>query len=200
MPANNTALKISPVSHSKGFTLVELIIGLVVFAIAMSLFVSLIVPQAIRSVDPVFQVRAAELGQSLISEIASKPFDENSSRTGGFIRCNEGTACSVINSVSNSNIEEGINNRDQFDDVDDYNGLSASGDAIKNSLNLVIRDQADTLDLYAGFTVNVAVFYDDNLDGINDGASIVGNTKLITVTITTPNNEDIVFSTYRANY
>ncbi|MCF2947364.1 type II secretion system GspH family protein [Paraglaciecola aquimarina] len=181
-----------PATKNNGFTLVELIIGLVVFSIAMTLFVSLIVPQAIRSVEPIFQVRAAELGQALISEISSKPFDENSSRVGGYTRCNEGTACTSINSVTNSNIEEGLGNREQFDDVDDYNNLNESGANIKNSLGA-------TTNLYQGFSARVKVSYDADMDGGNPD-TVVGNIKLITVTITTPNNEDIIFSAYRANY
>lgn len=186
------------VNKGSGFTLIEMVIGIIVFSIALALFASLIIPQAIRSVDPIFQVRAAELGQSLINEIASKSFDENSSRTGGLVRCNEIdpitlvlTPCSVINSITNSNIEEGINNRNQFDDVDDYNNLNESGDDIKNALG-------NTSGLYAGFNVLVSVAYDANMDGIPDVA--IGNTKLITVIVTTPNSEDIIFSTFRSNY
>ena len=52
--------------------------------------------------------------------------------------------------------------------------------------------------LYQGFRATVSVFYDADLNGINDNA--VGLAKLITVSVTTPNNEDIVFSTYRYNY
>ena len=56
-------------NKASGFTLIELVIGIVVFSIALVLFTSLMVPQAIRSVDPIFQVRASELGQSLMNEI-----------------------------------------------------------------------------------------------------------------------------------
>jgi MSHA pilin protein MshD len=192
MHVNDAALNINPVNRTKGFTLVELIIGLVVFAIAMTLFVSLIVPQAIRSVDPIYQIRAAELGQSLISEIASKPFDEHSSHSGGFVRCNDGIACSVIDGATNSNIEEGIGNRESFDDVDDYNNLNESGANIKTSLG-------EKTGLYAGFNAQVSVSYDADMDGGSPDAA-VGDIKLITVTITTPNNEVVVFSNYRTNY
>ncbi|MGJ8680147.1 prepilin-type N-terminal cleavage/methylation domain-containing protein [Paraglaciecola sp.] len=189
----------------KGFTLVELVIGLVVFAIAMTLFVSLIVPQAIRSVDPIFQVRAAELGQALISEISNKPFDENSSRVGGFVRCNEYNPstdstipCSVIGQTTGIRLD--------FNDVDDYNGYTATGSDIRNSLNqtLQVGTGAASYNLYEGFSLSVSVYYDDNFDGIDDtiasGNNYVGNNKFIKVTVTTPNNEDIIFSTYRANY
>jgi len=177
------------VNKSAGFTLIELVIGIIVFSIALVMFTSLIVPQAIKSVDPIFQVRAAELGQSMINEIASKSFDENSDRTGGSNFC-------MTNCTSIAYLGPDGETRESFDDVDDYNGLTVSDDQIKNAL-----DQTTVLagsNLYQGFSVNVRVVYDANMDGIAD--TIVGNTKLITVTVTTPNDEDIIFSTFRSNY
>jgi MSHA pilin protein MshD len=177
------------VNKSKGFTLIELVIGIIVFSIALVMFTSLIVPQAIKSVDPIFQVRAAELGQSLINEIASKSFDEESARTGGSNFCT--TNCSNI-----ADLGPDDETRVSFDDVDDYNGLTVSDAEIKNAL-----DQTTVLagsNLYQGFSVNVSVVYDADMNGIAD--TIVGNTKLITVTVTTPNDEDIIFSTFRSNY
>lgn len=178
------------VNDPAGFTLIELVIGIIVFSIALVLFTSLIVPQAIRSVDPIFQVRAAELGQSIINEISSKSFDEKSDRTGGSNFCD--AAC--IGSINLG--PDGSETRASFDDVDDYNGLTVSDAEIKNAL-----DQTTVLagsNLYQGFSVNVRVVYDANMDGVAD--TIVGNTKLITVTVTTPNDEDIIFSTFRSNY
>jgi MSHA pilin protein MshD len=186
------------VTKPKGFTLVELVIGIVVFSIALGLFTSLIVPQAIKSVDPVFQVRAAELGQSLINEIASKSFDETSDRTGGSTLCD--AACIGIVLLDADTGESRAN----YDDVDDYNGfvLPDSSGMFTNSLgnNMTL----DGNSLYAGFSANVTVVYDADMNGVADtnsgGDLIVSNTKLITVTVTTPNGEDIVFSTFRSNY
>jgi MSHA pilin protein MshD len=53
--------------------------------------------------------------------------------------------------------------------------------------------------------VAVVVVYDDNMDGIDDAisqsdATYIGNTKLITVTVTTPNSEEIRFSAFRSNF
>jgi MSHA pilin protein MshD len=179
-----------PVNKSKGFTLIELVIGIIVFAIALMMFTSLIVPQAKRSVDPIFQVRASELGQSLINEIASKSFDETSDRTGGAVLC-DATCIGSINLGPDSG-ETRIN----YDDVDDYNGINASDAAIKNALNETAMLGSNSL--YQGFSVRVSVIYDANMDDIAD--TVVGDTKMITVTVTTPNNEDIVFSTFRSNY
>jgi MSHA pilin protein MshD len=173
-----------------GFTLIELVIGIVVFSIALTLFTSLIVPQAIRSVDPIFQVRAAELGQSLINEITSKSFDEKSDRTGGETLC-DATCIGSINLGPDSG-----ESRANFDDVDDYNGLNVSDGNIKNSLNetTILNGK----NLYQGFNLKVSVVYDAAMDGTAD--TVVGNTKLITVTVTTPNDEDIIFSSFRSNY
>ena len=183
-----------------GFTLIELVIGIMVFAIAMSLFISFIVPQARQSVDPILQVRASELAQSLMSEIASKAFDENSSRDGSNARCNDtGNPLCTQSSLLGPDSGE---TRNAYNDVDDYNGLNASGNNIQNGFGAAI-----TLDgrvLYEGFTVKVRVFYDDDMDGIDDalshGAGFIGNSKLIRITLTTPIGDDMVLSTYRSNY
>ncbi|MFT4789384.1 MAG: MSHA pilin protein MshD [Paraglaciecola sp.] len=178
-------------NKASGFTLIELVIGIVVFSIALVLFTSLIVPQAIRSVDPIFQVRASELGQSLINEITSKSFDEESDRTGGATLCDT-TTCTGTTNLGPDDSES----RTIFDDVDDYHGLNVSNGDIKNSLNQTVVLNGTYL--YQGFSLNVSVVYDADMDGTAD--SVVGNTKLITVTVTTPNDEDIIFSSFRSNY
>ncbi|MFT2092267.1 type IV pilus modification PilV family protein [Paraglaciecola sp. 2405UD69-4] len=192
-----------PVNKVKGFTLIELIIGMIVFAIALVAFTSLIMPQAKRSVDPIFQVRAAELGQSFINEITAKAFDEQSNKVGGQARCNELDETGTFQACTPSEAlgpEE--SNRSSFDDVDDYHGLNVADEAIKNALNEDITLNNKTL--YIGYAVTISVVYDDNMNGINDaietGASYNGNSKLITINIITPNNETIVFSSYRSNF
>jgi MSHA pilin protein MshD len=75
-----------------------------------------------------------------------------------------------------------------------------SGSTIVNSLNETIQVGSPAYNIYQGFSANVVVVYDENLDGIDDGSNVAGNTKLITVTVTTPSNEQVVFSTYRTNY
>lgn len=184
-----------------GFTLIELVVGIVVFSIALVLFTSLIVPQAVRSIDPIYQVRATELGQSLIGEIASKSFDEESNRVGQSTLCSTNVA-PLCTTANNFGAEEGSDNRESFDDVDDYHGLMETGGDIKNTLNENIT--IGNRNLFEGFSAAVTVVYDDNMDGIDDaingGGSYIGQTKLITVKITTPNREEIVFSTFRSNF
>jgi MSHA pilin protein MshD len=179
---------------SLGFTLIELVVGIVVFAIALTLFSSLLVPQAIKSIDPIYQVRATELAQSLLNEISAKSFDENSSRSGGLLRCNEVGALPCT-AIANLGPDAG-ETRENFNDVDDYHNLSEIDGDILNSLGESIS--IGGIGLYQGFQANVSVLYDDDVDGIDDG--VIGNRKLIIVSLVTPNDEVIVFSTYRNNY
>ncbi|WP_026376635.1 type IV pilus modification PilV family protein [Aestuariibacter salexigens] len=188
----------------RGFTLIEIVVGLVLFSIVLLTVTTLIAPQVRRGVDPIWQVRAAELAQSLMNEISAKSFDEASNRGGGMTRCNEGTDCTPSASLG----PDAGESRDIFDDVDDYHGLNQSGAAILNTLGNQLS--AEGVSLYAGFTAQVSVFYDDNVDGVNDddtdgdgtldSGTYVGNTKLISVTITTPGGERLAFSRLRSNF
>ena len=196
-----TGLIKSSNGFNKGFTLIETIVGIIVLALSFSLLTTLIFPIVGQSADQLHQIKAAELGQSLLNEIHGKAFDEQSDRTGGLIRCGEtptapATApqCTTNNNLTNE--ENG--NRALFDDVDDYNGL------ILNSAGFINSFGTDMSDLYIGFQASVEVCNDGNYDGICSAYALLNTdtktAKLIKVTITTPTGFDITFSTYRANY
>jgi MSHA pilin protein MshD len=180
-----------------GFTLVELVIGIVVLSISFTVLFQMILPTATQGAKQIHQIRASELGQSLMSEVMGKAFDENSDMMGGGYRCGEdvdqnGTpeqACSTI--LGN---EEG-DNRSLFDDVDDYNFYN-NNSIIEDSLN----NSSDTnlSDIYRGFTVNIEVINDGNYDGEADTINNIA--KLITITVTTAEGVQITFSSYKANF
>ena len=112
---------------SKGFTLIETIVGIVVLSISFSIITTLIYPAVEQSADQLHQIRAAELGQSLLNEITGHAFDENSDHAGGEYRCHEnGIICST-----DMKSETG-ENRLLFDDVDDYNDLSFDANTVGN--------------------------------------------------------------------
>ncbi|MEW6981167.1 prepilin-type N-terminal cleavage/methylation domain-containing protein [Colwelliaceae bacterium 6471] len=173
-------------SHRKltaGFTLIEIIMGIVAFSIALSIVSSLIGPTEQHSADQIHQVKAAELGQAMLDEILGRAFDENSDMAGGRERCGEnGTSCTA---QVNFGSEEG-NNRELFDDVDDYNGYNAQENSTGDGLDSG----------YGSFTINVAVTY----DGLTLGLASDNLAKKITVTITTPLGTDIEFAAYKANF
>lgn len=182
---------LKPNKRAKGFTLIEIIIGLVVLAIALVVIAGVLGPLYQKTGDPWHQVRAAELGHSLLNEIMGRSFDENSDRAGGEFRCGEAgfTACSVFCTNAAVNTAE-AETRPGYDDVDDFNGLQLSGNDIVNSPgNLALNN------LYLGYQASITVACaGSELD--QPQASV----KKITVTITTPTGEAIAFSAYRSNW
>jgi MSHA pilin protein MshD len=191
-------------SQNRGFTLIELIIGLLVFAVAIASLTNVFLPQVQKGIDPIWQVRAVTLAQSLSNEIRAKAFDENTGFGGAAGPCGDLLACSTSAVLG----PDGTETRANFDDVDDYHGLVLQGSDIASSLGS--NTSFAGVDVYAGFSAQVSVVYDNNADGINDddlnqdgtldSASLIGDRKLITIIVRTPANEDIVFAMFRDNY
>lgn len=171
--------------QGRGFTLIELIVGIVVLSISFSLLITLLLPLSEKSAEQLHQVRAAELGQSMMNEILAKAFDEKSDMTGGLIRCGE----NVVPCTSSANLgaDNGEIERALYDDVDDYNGFR-----FLNETN-VLGERFSSL--YPGFNVRITVAYRKF-----DSSSNIGLSKLITITVTTPQGFDIVFSFFKANF
>jgi len=156
-----------------GFTLIELVVGIVVFTISLSIILTLIVPQAAQTAEPLRQVKAAKLGQSLMYEVLSRSYDENSDRSPPFQTCTEKGNCST-----SLGAEEG--SRNEFDDVDDYNGL-------------VVNDAGG---IYAGYGYTIDVEYDSSVDALSSANSY----KRIDIVVIAPNNQNYAFSAYRGSY
>lgn len=194
----------------KGYSLIELVIGITTFAIALTIVTGVITPLINKSIEPIYQVRATELAQSMFNEILGKYYDENSDRNGGRIRCDEDlngdgqlrkqddeTACSETLGPDN-----GENSREKYDDIDDYNGY-VEDEVLQNSLGLDL--EIDGKELYEGFAVAVSVIYDSDMDGIpnhleSPQQGTTGDIKLIQITITMPDGEDMLFSSFKHNY
>lgn len=170
----------------RGFTLIEVIIGIVVLSISLAIFTNLIYPLSEQSAKQVHQIRAAELGQSMINEILAKAFDENSDMSGGLKRCGElgEKACTPSNALT---FEPG-ETRSTFDDVDDYNNLRVIESSLAEGLG----------DIYLGYGLQVTVINDSDYDGVSDTNNYTA--KLITVTVTTPQSFNFVFAVYRVNF
>lgn len=181
---------------NKGFTLIEMIIGLLVFAIALSLVTTFLIPAEENSADQIHQVKAAQLAKALLNDILNRSFDENSDRDGGVYRCNEDQdrngdvddteRCTFDdgNGVWPQDLNETL--RSDFDDVDDFGNFTQ-----------LITATDQTLDTsYGAFTLNVDVVYAGN--DINTGN--LRRAKRITVTVTTPLGTDIAFSVYKTNF
>ncbi|GGY94006.1 MSHA biogenesis protein MshD [Shewanella fodinae] len=162
-------------AERQGFTLIELVIGMLVLSIAIVLLTSVLFPQSDRAAATLQRVRASELAGSVLNEIWGKAYDENSG-FGGVPACGskDGVNCSTVFGPDGEN-------RNDYDDVDDYNGLNESSEMLNSNQHYA--------DLYPGFSLRVTV---------TPGSD--ANTKLITVIVGTPAGEVIQFNAVRSNY
>ncbi len=190
MPINRLATK----NKTHGFTLIELVIGIVMLALSFSIISTMILPAAKQSAEQIHQIRAAELGQAMINEILARAFDENSDMIGGKIRCGESGIVCTANNLLGPDGETRAN----FDDVDDYHGLNSLGiNKIENSLG------GDMDDIYRDFSIDVQVCNDGDYDGVcfaDDGDGDIQTAKLITITVTTAQDYAVTFAVYKANF
>ena len=163
---------------TRGFTLIELVIGMMVIGIAIVMLTSMLFPQADRAASTLQRVRSAELAHSVMNEIWGKRYDQNSNANGGVPACNSptGMTCTVALGLDGES-------RDTFNDVDDYHGLDETD-------NMLDSNQTYT-QAYPRYQLQVSVEY---LDAATKGQ------KLITVAVTTPANEVITYQAVRSNY
>ncbi len=122
MPASNIA--------SRGFTLIELILFIVVVGVATAGLFAAINSSTVNNVNPLFQIRALELAQAQMDEIIGKRYDDKSPN-GGFPPCDSGEVGAVSCDSSDG--------RGDLGDIDDYHGFNTVPAA------------------YGGFTMNVTV-------------------------------------------
>jgi len=186
-----TALSKKYTKLASGFTLIELIVGIVVLSISLSIVSILIAPTEQKSADQILQVKAAELGQSLLNDISSRAFDEKSDMVGGLLRCGEpksdGSANPCTDEVNfGPDTVLGITEtRATYNDVDDFDEYAQRYNAQGEGLHAS----------YTNFTIYIDVTYDGASLGLAHRAA-----KKITVTVTTPLGTEIKFATHKANF
>lgn len=182
-------------SGTRGFTLVEIVVTIVILAIALVSVTSIVTLGITNSANTLLETRAIALAHAYLDEILGRRFDERSA-TGGLGPCYDlppPAATGKCTAVANLGPDGGETSRDRYDDVDDYNGL-AEGDGFTP-----IKD-ADgvTRSNYESFTVQVAVRYagTDAVLGLN-----ATDAKLITVTVSYRGlSTGWQFSAYKGNY
>ncbi|QSX29679.1 type II secretion system protein [Shewanella cyperi] len=177
MPCTSKSCRYGSTSaKGRGFTLIELVVGMLVIGIALVMMSTILFPQADRAAVNLYRVRSAELAHSILNEIWGKRFDE-ASAIDGTPACGSpsGAPCSL------SLGPDGGEERNDFDDVDDFNGLNETATLLGSS---------DTYaDRYPRFKLLVTVS--------NQQA---GHEKLIQVDVTTPAGEVITYHALRSNY
>ncbi|MGF1865688.1 prepilin-type N-terminal cleavage/methylation domain-containing protein [Enterovibrio norvegicus] len=205
MPVAEKYLKISnPISrHQRGFTLVELVIGIVVFSVAMILISTTLFPMFAKSANPHFEARAAALGQAVMSEVLARQFDRNSDPNGSQWRCDENADAVNAQGILSPNpilaCSDPLAARAAFIATEDYIGCwgesSACTRAHRGALDTLIGGTADD---YRGFTVDINVVYDNST--FDDST---GNSKLykrIDLYVDTGQFGRFDFTAYRSNF
>ncbi|WP_440903013.1 type IV pilus modification PilV family protein [Catenovulum sp. SX2] len=180
----------------QGFTLIEIVIGIVVLSITFSYFTHVMTNSNKFVADPWYQVRASELGSALLNEILAKSFDENSDRVSGTTRCSSAdTGAPTCTTAANFGADTNEDSRDDYDDVDDYHNLSTTGGDI---IELSMPTNTALAENYASYQLSVTVIYDADFDGTADAS--IGAHKLIQISVTDPIGNQTMFSAYRSNF
>lgn len=191
------------VHKQAGLTLVEMVLTIVILAISIITISGMLSSGIGRSSDTTIELRAASLAQSYLDEILGKRFDERSSPR-GIPPCR--TNCTTFANFGPDGpigLEE---EREEFDDVDDYHGL----DEGEGQLTPLQDSDGNPRTGYDNFRVRVSVRYMDiGLSGEEENLAVAANdlddnedAKLITVTVNflSSGDEGVSYSAYKANF
>ena len=192
----------------RGFTLIEIIIGIVVLSIALTGGLSLLISQVDAYRDPLIKEKSVQIAKRVVHEIQIRAYDEKSDIGGGIFRCSETVGgISLGDCSAKYGTDPGELMLDTLDDVDDFDTaklclkLSGSYSCSDNNYLPVVyffSDAADETaqkkynDYYAGFLVKIEVV-PATISGDADSA------KKITVTVRQSDGLEIEYSFIKAN-
>lgn len=174
------------IQRTKGVTLVELIITIVILSVALLGVVSMYSKAIERSANPLIYARSIELGQTFMDEILTKKYDEQTP-VGGVPVATTLTAEGDFG-------PDGSESRATYNDVDDYHGASYT------SLELIT---GDALDQYVNYQVDISVSYIDEVQdsSLRTTASLSSNNmKRITIVVSNPLSNSLTFTAYKGNF
>jgi MSHA pilin protein MshD len=157
--------------NAHGFTLIEIIVTIVVLAIAGTTLLSVFTSTARTSADPMIQQQAISIAEAYMEEIVLKSFSDPRNAD--------------VPPVNETGGSESGETRVNFNDVQDYNDL----------LDTKVRDQNNNeISSLEGYTVVVTVA-EKELHGIDEKVSL-----FINITVTHSAISPITISSYRTKY
>ncbi|MGB0892866.1 MAG: type IV pilus modification PilV family protein [Parashewanella sp.] len=162
-------------ARTAGFTLIELVAGMIVISAGLVAMSAMLLPQTDRAASHLHSVRAAELAQSVMNEIWGKQYDPNTG-FGGIPACKATGTSQEICTLNASNSV-----RDNFANINDYKTLTINSPMLGSSQTYA--------DVYKNYKLQVAV-----------ASSSPAVSKRITVTVTTPEGTEYRFDAVRSNY
>lgn len=182
----------------RGFTLIETVLFIIIVGIAVAAIGTQFATNVSRSHEPVLRQRALAVATAYMDEILRKRWNENTPPGGGCVDTTSGS-CTGGPTVSSPTIgneigesgtcPSGAHDRVNYDDVDDYNALSAGERPTESS-------GCSDMPGYENFTVTVSVTQPDApWEGISNL-----DVRKIDVSVDTPDGQTIALSAYRINY
>ena len=168
--------------NRKGLTLIEMIVFIVIFSIGVMGVLVLFYNTINRSSNPTIRLKGVEVASAVMDEILSRKFDNDTPNGGGTI------PLSLVN-IGKEPPDD--SNTIQYDDVDDYNGLSC-----------ITGSSGCFEDITPGYRVNISVTCAQVAsDGKITQAACPTTYKLITVRVEghVP-NETYVLKSLKANF
>lgn len=181
--------------QNQGFTLIEIVITIIILGAVAGIMVPFF-DAIVHSPDPVLRERAISLGQSMMDEIMTKRWDENTPMGGGPLRTNESArGATWATLVANLGVDAG-EDRTTYDDVDDYRDMPPEIDNF--------TDQNGTAFSLPGYQRQVTVEYIASSSAtITDTLPTVSanptDTKRVVVIITSPPGEIFNFVALACN-
>lgn len=165
MPVADNTYRVS--NHQQGYTLVELVIGIVVFGVALVLLSATLFPMFAKSANPHYEARAAALGQAVMNDILARQFDKHADPNGSRWRCDENAEAVIAQGIIAPNpipsCSSPLSAGTGFVAVEDYIGCwgerAACTQGYQGPLTALIGGSGDD---YRGFTVNIHVEYDSH--------------------------------------
>ncbi|CZF78414.1 type IV pilus modification PilV family protein [Grimontia marina] len=201
MPAAEKTYRIP--NHQRGYTLVELVIGIVVFGVAMVLLSTTLFPMFAKSANPHYEARAAALGQAVMNEILARQFDKESDPNGSRWRCDEDADAVLAQGIVAPNpiqtCSSPLSAGTGFVAVEDYigcwGGNSACTRTHRGDLSALVGGSASD---YKGFTVDINVEYDNST--FADSTNNARLYKRIDLYVDTGSFGRYDFTAYRSNF
>lgn len=187
-----------------GFTLLEIIAGIVLLAVVLGPLSALLLHQGQQGTDPVQQVRAAQLAQRIAASILARDYDEQSDHNGSLWRCGEtvnGITYASCTAQASYGPDSGETVPALFNDVDDFDTTAiclqklttCTGSSWVPASYLTQLDSGEQ-DIYRRFLVSVAV------TPVTGCASSCAVRKQIALQVRLPDQSSLAFTFERGNY
>jgi len=178
-------------NRSRGFTLIELIVFIVVVSVGLTGILSVLNIAVKNSADPMVQKQVVAVAEALVEEVGRMPFtwcDPDDAVAGTAIQYID---CTTAENNTVAEIGETRGGTPGFDNVNDYHGLNLA----------TITDHTGTVVTgLAGYSASFSVSTDTDLGPAGRKITAANAVLRISVTVTGPGGTSVTLQRYRTRY